>query len=52
MQQDAGAHRMVLPVRMRIHCGMGRFCFSFFASVFFVLKLLWAGCGQGGGQRG
>ena len=38
------AHRMRLPVRMRIHWGIGRFCFSFFASVFFVFKLLFAGC--------
>ena len=27
-------YRMRLSVRMRIHCGIGLFCFSFFASVF------------------
>jgi hypothetical protein len=42
-------HRMRLPVRMRIHCGIGRFCFSFLASVFFVLKVLLAGCVRGEG---
>ena len=38
------AHRMVLPVRMRIQPGMPRFWFCFFASVFFVRSDLWAGC--------
>jgi hypothetical protein len=41
----------MLPVRMRIHCGIGRFCFSFFASVFFVLNVLLAGCGHGARKR-
>ena len=41
--QPGVAHRMRLPVRMRIHCGIGRFCLSFFASVFLVLSDLLAG---------
>merc|ERR1719327_568310 len=36
-------YRILFPVRMRIHCGIGRFCFSFFASVFFVRIVLLAG---------
>ena len=43
---------MVLPVRMRIHCGIGRFCFSFLASVFFVFMDLLAGCGAGRSRAG
>ena len=43
---------MVLPVRMRIHCGIGRFCFSFLASVFFVFIDLLAGCGAGRSRAG
>jgi len=52
-----GAHRMVLPVRMRIHWGMGLFCFCFLPRIFFVLKVFWDGCcsegevwGRGSGQ--
>ena len=37
--------RILLPVRMRIHWGMGRFWAIFFASVRFVRKVLWDGCG-------
>ena len=48
----AETHRMVLPVRMRIHCGIGRFCFSFLASVFFVFIDLLAGCGAGRSRAG
>ena len=29
-------YRMVLPVRRRIHWGMGRFCFAFLASLVLV----------------
>ena len=36
--------RILLPVRMRIHCGMGRFWAIFLASVRFVRKVLWDGC--------
>ena len=36
--------RILLPVRMRIHWGMGRFWAIFFASVRFVRKVLWDGC--------
>ena len=48
------AHRILLPVRMRIHCGMGRFCLSFLASVFLVAIDLLAGCERerGGGCAG
>ena len=40
--------RILLPVRMRIHWGMGRFWAIFFASVRFVRKVLCDGCGGGG----
>ena len=44
--------RILLPVRMRIHWGMGRFWAIFFASVRFVRKVLWDGCGGGkAGER-
>jgi hypothetical protein len=39
-----GTHLMVLPVRMRIHWGMGRFCFCFLPMIFLILKVLWDGC--------
>ncbi len=35
---------MVLPVRMRIHWGMGRFCFCFLPRIFLILKVFWDGC--------
>ena len=35
---------MRLPVRMRIHCGIGRFWFIFLASVFLTAIDLLAGC--------
>jgi hypothetical protein len=38
------AHRMVLSVRRRIHCGMGRFCFAFFARILLIRKDFWDGC--------
>ena len=41
--------RILLPVRMRIHWGMGRFWAIFFASVRFVRKVLCDGCGGGRG---
>lgn len=34
-------HRIVFPVRNRIHWGIGRFCFCAFASFCFVRKDLW-----------
>ena len=37
--------RILLPVRMRIHWGMGRFWAIFFASVRFVRNVLCDGCG-------
>ena len=44
---------MVLPVRMRIHWGMGRFCFCFLPRIFLVLKVFWDGCWakREGGER-
>ena len=48
-------YRIRLPVRMRIHCGMGRFCLSLAPSVFFVRSVLLAGCegrGREGGEHG
>ena len=43
--------RILLPVRMRIHWGMGRFWAIFFASVRFVRKVLCDGCGGRGRVR-
>ena len=37
---------MVLPVRMRIHWGSGRFCFCFFPRIFLILKDLLDGCAR------
>ena len=37
------AHLMVLPVRMRIHWGMGLFCFCFLPRIFLVLNVFWDG---------
>ena len=34
------AYRIVLPVRNRIHCGIGRFDFCFLARIFFTRKVL------------
>ena len=42
--------RILLPVRMRIHWGMGRFWAIFFASVRFVRKVLCDGCGGNEGE--
>ena len=42
--------RILLPVRMRIHWGMGRFWAIFFASVRFVRKVLCDGCGGDEGE--
>ena len=42
--RGGGTHLMVLPVRMRIHWGMGRFCFCFLPMIFLILKVLWDGC--------
>ena len=42
---------MVLPVRRRTHCGMGRFCFCFLASVRLVRKDLKDGWGGRCGGR-
>src|SRR5688572_16571702 len=36
-------YRMVLSVRRRIHCGIGRFWRCFFARIFFTLNDLWDG---------
>jgi len=40
-ENTGGPYRIVLPVRRRIHCGIGRFCFWAFASFCFVRKDLW-----------
>ena len=42
--QIHGAHRMVLSVRKRIHCGMGRFCLAFLASFILIRKVFCDGC--------
>jgi hypothetical protein len=34
---------MVLSVRILIQCGMGRFCFCFFANFFLILNVFWEG---------
>ena len=36
-------YRMVLSVFIRNQCGMGRFCFCFFASFILIWKLFWDG---------
>lgn len=41
---DQIKYLMVLSVRMRIQCGMGRFCLIFFASFFLILNVLCDGC--------
>ena len=41
----AETYRMVLSVRRRIHCGIGRFCFCFFPKMRLILNDLWDGCG-------
>ncbi len=38
-------HLIVLSVRRRTQCGKGRFCLCFLASVRFVRKVFWEGCG-------
>lgn len=40
---ESTLHLMVLPVRIRTHCGIGRFCFIFFERIFLILKVLWEG---------
>ena len=44
-------HRMVLSVRRRIHCGIGRFCFCFFPKMRLILNDLWDGCGASNERR-
>jgi hypothetical protein len=39
--RELWSYRMVLPVRRRIHWGIGRFCFCALASFCFVRKDLW-----------
>lgn len=39
---------ILLPVFMRIHWGMGRFCFCFFARKRLILKVLWDDCKRKG----
>ena len=48
-QPVAPAHRMVLSVRRRIHCGIGRFCFCFLPRMRLILNDLcdgWQGARQ------
>lgn len=40
------AHRIVLSVRNRIHWGIGRFCFAFFASFILMRKVFCDGCSK------
>ena len=40
-RSELETYRIVLPVRRRIHCGIGRFCFCAFASFCFVRNDLW-----------
>ena len=40
------ADLILLFVRKRIHCGIGRFCFAFFASTRLILNVFWDGCAQ------
>ena len=34
-------YRILFPVRILIHCGIGRFCFSFLANFCLILNVLW-----------
>ena len=43
-RNGAEAYLILLFVRNRIHCGMGRFCFAFFASTRLILNVFWDGC--------
>ena len=45
-------YRMRLSVRMRIHCGIGLFCFSFLASVFLTRNDLLHGMVAAHANRG
>lgn len=36
---------IVLLVRKRIQCGIGRFCLAFLAKCFLILNVLYDGCG-------
>ena len=47
----AETYRMVLSVRRRIHCGIGRFCFCFFPKMRLILNDLWDGCGASNERR-
>lgn len=47
----ATSYLILLPVFMRIHCGMGRFCFCFLARNRLILKVLWDDCGGRGRER-
>lgn len=42
----ANIYLIVLPVRIRIHWGMERFCFNFFANLRLILNVLWAACNE------
>lgn len=39
-------HLILLPVRIRIHCGIEQFCFSFFAKTRLMRNDLWAACNE------
>lgn len=56
LQQYVCSHHytclIVLPVRNRIQCGMGRFCLAFFAKCFLILKVLFDGCARVQGKDG
>ena len=44
MEERTEPDLILLFVRNRIHCGMGRFCLAFFASTRFILNVFWDGC--------
>jgi hypothetical protein len=43
MKDRQTTNRMVLSVRMRIHCGIGRFWRCFLPRMRLIRKVLWAG---------
>ena len=45
-KRQRDVHLILLSVRKRIHCGMGRFCLAFFASFCLIRNVFWEGCVQ------
>jgi hypothetical protein len=52
LQTRPTPHLMRLSVLMRIHCGIGLFCFCFFAKILLILKVFWDGWEERTGRMG